>query len=261
VVLLAGALVAGVLTVLAPCVLPLLPVVVGESVVPPAARTAGGGGGTVVAAPPRRLVGTSRALVVTASLGVSVLAFTLLLQASTAFIGVPRQVWQSLSGGLLVVLGLVLVLPHLWDRISTRLSFGSATGRRLAAARSRDGVAGAVLTGAALGPVFSSCSPLYGYVIITLLPAEPVFGLALMLTYVVGMCATLLAVALAGQRAVRRLRWAADPDGWFRRGTGLVLVAVGLLVLTGLDHALQTWVIENSPIRPWELDSGFVPPA
>ena len=155
----------------------------------------------------------------------------------------------------------MLVAPHTWDRVSTRLSLGSLTGRRLAAARSRDGLAGAVLTGAALGPVFSSCSPLYGYVIITLLPAEPLFGLVLLLTYVVGLCATLLVVALAGQRAVRRLRWAADPDGWFRRALGALLVAVGLLVLTGLDHALQTWVIENSPVRPWDLDSGFVPPA
>jgi len=263
VVLLVGAFVAGVLTTLAPCVLPLLPVVVGESVVPSQVHAAGGGpsGATTLAAPARRLTGTPRAVVVTASLGVSVLVFTLLLQASTAFIGVPRQVWQTLSGGLLVVLGVVLVLPHAWDRVSTRLSLGSTTGRRLVAARSRDGVAGAVLTGAALGPVFSSCSPLYGYVIITLLPAEPVFGLALMLTYVVGLCATLLVVALAGQRAIRRLRWAADPDAWFRRGLGVLLVAVGLLVLSGLDHALQTWVIENSPIRPWELDSGFVPPA
>jgi cytochrome c-type biogenesis protein len=265
VLLLLGAFVAGVLTTLAPCVLPLLPVVVGESALPPGGRGSGDGAVTSrrpnVATRPRALTGTRRALVVTGSLGASVIAFTLLLQVSTAFIGVPRAVWQAVSGGLLVVLGLVLLVPAAWDRVAARLGLGAVTAGRLAAARSRDGLAGAALTGAALGPVFSSCSPLYGYVIITLLPAEPLFGLVLVVTYTVGLCGTLLTVAVAGQRAVRRLRWAADPDGWFRRCLGAVLVAVGLLVLTGLDHALQTWVIENSPVRPWDLDSGFVPPA
>jgi cytochrome c-type biogenesis protein len=264
VLLVLGALLAGMLTTLAPCVLPLLPVVVGGAVTPVGARIrtpTGGVGGTMPTPHSDRpgLVGTRRALVVTAALGVSVTVFTLLLQASTALIGVPRGVWQTVSGGLLVVLGLTQAVPVLWERLALRLSLGPLTGRRLAGARARDGVSGAVLTGAALGPVFSSCSPLYGYLVVTMLPAEPGYGLALLLAYVVGLCATLLLVALAGQRLIRRLRWAADPDGLFRRGIGVLLVAVGVLVLTGGDHALQAWVIEHSPVRPWELDSGFIP--
>ena len=58
---------------------------------------------------------------------------------------------------------------------------------------------------------------------------------------------------------MRRLGWLADPDGWVRRGLGLVFVAVGLMVLTGLDRDLQAWILEHSPIAPWELDSGFIP--
>jgi cytochrome c biogenesis protein CcdA len=107
--------------------------------------------------------------------------------------------------------------------------------------------------------VFSSCSPLYAYLVVTLIPAEPLFGLVLLLAYVAGLCSTLLAVVVLGQRAVRRLRWAADPHGRFRRGLGLLLLLVGLMVLTGADKDLQTWVLENSPWRPWELDAGFVP--
>ncbi len=264
-----GAVLAGVLTTLAPCVLPLLPVVVGGAVTPvgapirmPVGRIGAGGSTEADRAPsaPRpALTGPRRALIVTAALGVSVTVFTLLLQVSTALIGVPRGVWQTVSGGLLVALGLTQAFPVLWERLALRLSLGSLTGRRLAGARTRDGVGGAVLTGAALGPVFSSCSPLYGYLVVTLLPAEPGYGLVLLLAYVVGLCATLLLVALAGQRAIRRLRWAADPEGLFRRGIGVLLLAVGVLVLTGGDHVLQAWVIEHSPIRPWELDSGFIP--
>jgi len=239
-VALAGALLAGVLTTLAPCVLPLLPVIVGGSL-------AGGG------------AATRRAFVVAASLGASVVAFTLLLKVSTALIGVDPMVWNLVAGGLLVALGLIAVLPSWWESASARLGLQQRTTAGLTAARGREGTFGAVLTGAALGPVFSSCSPLYGYVIVTVLPARPAYGGLLLAAYVVGLCATLLAIALAGQRLVRRLGWLADPHGWFRRALGLVFVAVGLVVMIGLDRDLQAWIIEHAPIRPWELDQGFIP--
>ena len=77
---------------------------------------------------------------------------------------------------------------------------------------------GAVLTGAALGPVFTSCSPLFAYVVVTVLPAEPRRGLALLTAYVVGSSRCCSPIALAGQRLVLRLRWAADPPS--RSGAG-----------------------------------------
>jgi cytochrome c-type biogenesis protein len=233
-----GALLAGALTTLAPCALSLLPVVVGGSV-------SGAGDADAV----------RRAVLVTTSLGVSVFVFTLALRATTALIDVPPSVWRWVSGGLLVALGLVAVFPEVWDRLSlaTGLSRGSARG--LAAAHGRGGALGAVLTGAALGPVFTSCSPLYGYVVVTVLPAEPARGLALLSAYVVGLVGVLLPVALLGQRAVRRLRRAADPRSWFRRGLGVLFVVLGLLVATGLMQDVEAWVLEHSPVAPWEVGS------
>jgi len=239
--LLLGSLVAGILTTLAPCVLPLLPVIVGGSLDQSSKRS-------------RR-----RAYLITASLGASVVLFTLALKASTALIGIPTSVWQWISGFILIVLGLFSAFPSLWDYMSMRLSLQQRSAERLAAARQREGTAGAVLTGAALGPVFTSCSPLYGYVIVTVLPASFGQGIALLIAYVIGLCGTLLAIALIGQRFIGAARWAADPHGWFRRGLGWIFIVVGVAVIAGWDKDLQTWVIENSPIRPWELDSEFIP--
>ncbi|PID97162.1 MAG: cytochrome C biogenesis protein [Actinomycetales bacterium] len=236
-----GALVAGVLTTLAPCVLPLLPVIVGGASADPGET------------------GRRRALVITTSLGVSITVFTLLLKVTTAFIGIPPQVWSWLAGGLLVILGLVGVFPGLWEWVAVRLALQGRSDSRLRAARGRGGHSGDVLTGAALGPVFSSCSPLYGYVVVTVLPASFAYGMVLLGAYVLGLCATLLAIALAGRRLVQRLGWAADPHGWFRRGLGGVFVIVGLTVAFGWDRDLQAWILEHSPIAPWELDSGFIP--
>ena len=235
---LAAALLAGALTTLAPCALSLLPVIVGGSM----AGTPGRGA-------------RSRALLVAASLGASVFVFTLALRATTALIEVPPQVWQWVSGGLLVVLGLVQLVPELWDAVSVRSGLSGGSARGLAAAHRRGGSLGAVLTGAALGPVFTSCSPLYGYVVVTVLPAEPARGLALLTAYVVGLVAVLLTVAVGGQRAIGRMRWAADPHSWFRRGLGALFVVIGVLVATGLMQGLEAWVLEHSPVAPWEIGS------
>ncbi|MCU0279015.1 MAG: hypothetical protein MUF33_07490 [Candidatus Nanopelagicales bacterium] len=235
-----GAFIAGVLTTLAPCVLPMLPVIVGGS-----------------------LTGTGsdrrRAYVITASLGVSVVVFTLLLKASTAFIDIPPRTWALFSGGLLILLGVISLFPGIWERLSARLSLQSRTTTGLAEARGREGLGGQILTGAALGPVFSSCSPLYAYVVVTVLPAQFGYGMLLLAAYVVGLCGTLLVVALLGQKFVRRMGWAADPHGWFRKVIGIAFILVGIFVLTGADKDLQAWIIQNSPVRPWELDSGFIP--
>ncbi len=147
----------------------------------------------------------------------------------------------------------------MWESVSGRLALQQRSNARLSGAQDHEGTLGAVLTGAALGPVFTSCSPLYGYVVVTVIPAEPARGMTLLTAYVVGLSGTLLLVALAGQRLVRRLGWLADSHGWFRRGLGLVFIAVGLLVMLGLDRDLQAWILEHSPIRPWELDQGFIP--
>lgn len=245
-----GALLAGGLTILAPCVLPLLPVIVGGSLTPASTGSTG----------TRRLdAGVTRALIVTASLAVSIILFTVLLKASTVLIGVPPEVWKYVSGGLLIILGLISVFPSLWERVSELLDLQSRTSSKLSAARQRSGFLGAAATGAALGPVFTSCSPMYGYVVVTVLPANFAYGTVLLTSYTIGLAATLLVIALAGRRAIAKLGWAADPNGWFRKALGVIFILVGIAVILGWEQAIQTWVIENSPVSPWELDEGFIP--
>lgn len=242
-----GALGAGVLTTLAPCVLPLLPIIVGGSIQSDAE--------------PGKASGPSwlRPLVVAVSLAVSIIAFTLLLKVSTALIGVPPHVWSWISGGILILLGLVNVFPAAWTAVSERLGFGQSSNSALAKARQRGGLGGAIATGAALGPVFSSCSPMYGYVVVTVLPASFGYGMVLLTAYVIGLAGVLMAIALAGRRLIAKLRWAADPNGWFRRGLGIVFILVGVFIMFGLDKELQAWILENSPFALWELDEKFIP--
>lgn len=228
------ALAAGVLTVAAPCVLPLLPVVVGGSVVRDGDE--------------RRA--RWRPYVIAGSLAASVVAFTLLLKATTALLGIPPQVWQAISGGIVILLGVDLVFPQLWDRLSTALGLGARSGAMLDRSVRRQSVVGDILTGAVLGPVFSSCSPTYALIVAAVLPVSFAEGVAYVVAYSVGLAGMLLLIALLGRRLVRRLGWLANPDGWFRRAIGVVFVAVGLMVVTGFDKQLQTWILDAGLYDP-----------
>ncbi len=221
-------LVAGVLTVAAPCVLPLLPVIVG--------------GAMVKGGDERRA--RWRPYVIAASLAISVVVFTLLLKATTALLGVPPQVWQIVSGVIIILLGVDLVFPALWDRLSSALRLQSRSGEFLDRSVSRQSFLGDILTGAALGPVFSSCSPTYALILVTVLPVSFAEGLLYVVAYAVGLAAMLLLVALLGRGLVRRLGWLAKPDGWFRRTIGIIFVLVGIAIIVGFDKQLQTWILD-----------------
>jgi cytochrome c biogenesis protein CcdA len=160
---------------------------------------------------------------------------------------------------ILVGLGTVYLFPNAWDQLSAKLSLQANSNKRLVSARERGGTVGAILIGSALGPVFSSCSPLYVYVIVTVLPASFAEGMVLLLAYVLGLCGTLLVISLLGQRVMSGARWLANPDGKFKKVLGIIFIVVGISVIFGLDKELQYWVLENSPIRLWELDKGFIP--
>ncbi len=227
--LLLVSLAAGVLTVAAPCVLPLLPIIVGGSIVADGADS------------PRA---RWRPFVIAASLAVSVVVFTLLLKATTALLGVPPQVWQVVSGVIVILLGINLIVPQLWDALSTKLGWGARSDRALDAAVQRQSIGGDILTGAALGPVFTSCSPTYALIVATVLPVSFAEGLIYIVLYAVGLAVPLMLIGLLGRSAARRLGWLADPRGWLRRTIGVLFVIVGIVVIIGADKALQTLILD-----------------
>jgi cytochrome c biogenesis protein CcdA/thiol-disulfide isomerase/thioredoxin len=216
--------IAGVLTAIAPCVLPLLPVIVGGSL-------AGGS--------------NRRAITISASLGVSVVLFTLLLKASTAFINVPESFWQWFSAVILIAFGIVMVFPSLWDRLGFVNLMNRSGNKLLATGYQKNSLWGDALMGAALGPVFSSCSPTYFVILATVLPASFLAGFADLLAYAIGLSGFLLIIALVGQKLVDKLGVAIEPGGWFRRTIGIIFIIVGLAVGTGVEANLEAYLLNN----------------
>jgi cytochrome c-type biogenesis protein len=224
-----AALAAGVLTVAAPCVLPLLPVIVG---------------GSIVSSDSNARRARIRPYVIAASLAISVVVFTLALKASTALLGIPTQVWQVVSGIIVIVLGVNLLAPVLWERLSTRLGLGDRSNRMLDSSVRRQSVGGDVLTGAALGPVFSSCSPTYAVIVAAVLPVSFAQGTLYVVLYAIGLAVPLLLIGIAGRSVATRLGWLADPRGVVRRVIGIAFIIVGAAVIIGADRALQSLILD-----------------
>lgn len=226
---------AGALTVAAPCILPLLPVIVGGSITPEGEKSRSK---------------WSRPLVITASLAVSVIVFSLLLKATTALLGVSTMVWQSVSAVIVILLGINFLFPILWEKVALRTGLALGPNRFLAASSNKKGVTKDILIGGALGPIFTSCSPTYALIVASILPASFIQGFIYLVAYAAGLSLILLLIAIFGQKFVKRLGWLASPSGTFRKTIGVIFIVVGLAVFFGLDKKAQIYVLDRGWYDP-----------
>lgn len=222
---------AGVLTVLAPCVLPLLPIIIG--------------GNASASSKETKRDTLRRTFLIVASLAVSVFVFSLLLKGTTTLIGVPDAFWRWISGGIVILLGIHFLYPNLWLNLMLKTGLGLKSQQVLAGTNRSAKPTSSILTGAALGPVFTSCSPAYALILAVVLPSSWVLGSLYLLAYVAGMSLTIGLVAYYGARLTRKMGWAMNEHGVFAKVIGVVFIVVGVFVLTGGDKALQAWLLEN----------------
>jgi len=235
--------IAGVLTVLAPCILPLLPVVIGRSI-------------TDTKPSSRRL------LVVISSLGISVILFTLLLKASSLLINIPQDFWKWISGGIILVFGLTMLFPALWEKISFANTLSVKSNKVLGKGYQKDSVWGDIIIGASLGPIFSACSPTYFVILATVLPVSFFLGLVYLFTYVLGLSLSLVIVALVGKRIMDKLGKVSDPKGWFKKIFGVIFILVAIAIISGYDKKLQISLLDAgfldvTKIEQKLLDNGY----
>ena len=201
--------VAGVITAVSPCVLPVLPIVL-------AGGAAGGG---------------RRPYAIIAGLIASFTVFTLSASALLSALGLPQDTLRNIAIALLFVVAATLLVPRIGMLIEAPLA-------RLSRRPSGD-LGGGFLLGASLGLVFVPCA---GPVLATVsvLAAEGRVGVRLVLLtlfYAAGAGSVLLLIALGGRRASTRLR---KTRVWWRPALGVIMAAAAFAIVFNLDQTLQT---------------------
>ncbi len=229
---------AGVLSTLSPCVLPLLPILIATALA-------------------QHRFGP---LALAAGLALSFAVVGLFIATLGASIGLDQGVLRQGAAVVLIAFGIVLLVPALQQRFASATARLGASGDGLLARLSGSGWAGQFSVGLVLGLVWSPCvGPTLGAATTLAAQGRHLGQIALlMLLFGLGAGTPLLVIGTLSREAMARTRsrfMAAGQRGkWL---LGAVLVLMGGLILSGWDKGFEAWVVDHSP--PWltELTTRF----
>lgn len=227
---------AGLATVASPCVLPLLPALLGSSWGRPDPWR-----------PPLIVLGFIGAFS----------ALALAFGASATALGLSAGAVRDVAAVLLLGMGLLLLWPALWEKVQEKLSLPLGRVADVAQRVGRGGGRlGALALGASLGALWTPCA---GPALATILAlvasaADPAQAAGLLVAYAAGAGGPMLAVAYGGQRLAQRLRSWAGAAARFRQALGVLIMVVAgasladvssawVAALTGPSASAQTQVV------------------
>ncbi len=218
---LAFSIIAGILTILAPCTLPVVPLILGAAAADGRRRMAG------------LLIG----------FGLTFIGVTVLLASALAVAGLTTGVLRSAAAVVLGAAGLSLALPWLGARLDRFLGPLARAGTRLAGRSPDSGLAPGLLLGGAIGLIWAPCvGPIMAAVIAVAVSRGPSLEtLAIAVAYVAGAAIPLGLIAGWGRRATHSLGVAAA-GGRLQRSFGIAMVLSAVLVVSGLDQTVENGV-------------------
>jgi cytochrome c-type biogenesis protein len=222
------AFLAGLLSTLSPCVLPLIPIVLGT------------------AASEHRL----GPLTLAAGLAVSFTAIGLFVATLGFAIGLDGDVFRSVGAVMMIGLGLVLMLPRLQAQFATAAGPVGNWAEERFGGFSTTGLGGQFAVGLLLGAAWSPCvGPTLGAASLLAARGQNLASVGLtMLAFGIGAALPLGLLGLASREALLRWRGNLAASGKIAKiAMGAVLVTLGLLVLTGIDKRIEAWAVEVSP--------------
>lgn len=228
--LLLFSLLAGIATVLSPCIIPILPAVFSGGL----------------------QKGKYRPIGIVLGLILSFSFFTLTLTSIVRATGISPDFLRYLSIGSITLFGCIMVFPSLSDAFARLTSFSASAGTALQKQASTSGNSGFLsgfILGISLGLLWTPCAGPILASITTLALTGSVTSTAVLLTlaYGVGAGIPLLLIAYGGNRALASSRFFASRSESIRKAFGVVMIATALAMLLGLDRQLQIIAIQYLP--------------
>jgi cytochrome c-type biogenesis protein len=235
---LALAFAAGLLSILSPCVLPLVPIVLGAAVV---AHPLG-------------------ALALAAGLAVSFTALGLLLALVGFGLGIDPGTFRVVAAAIMIVLGVVLVVPSWQAQLAAAGGpISSWTDRRFGGFAS-SGLAGQFAIGLLLGAVWSPCvGPTLGAASLLASQGHGLLRVTLtMMVFGVGAALPLILLGLLSRATLMRARSSLMSAGKLGKALlGAAFIVIGVSIVSGADKRIEAALVDASP--PWltELTTSF----
>jgi cytochrome c-type biogenesis protein len=216
------ALLAGVVTIAAPCTLPMLPILLGASV---------------------GQVGKIRPAMIAAGFVMSFSATALLLGAITRVFDFDPNSLRTGATVLLLGFGLLMIWPTPFEWLSIRLN-GLTNASAAATTASRQGAFGGFVLGTTLGLVWTPCAgPVLGSILtIVATSKDTAWASVLLVTYAIGAAIPMLAIAYGGQAVTTRVRSIARISPRLQQAFGVIVIAFAIASYFQYDTLIVAWL-------------------
>lgn len=217
------ALLAGVFTIASPCVLPVMPILLGSAV---------GGAGQATDQARRR------PLYIIAGFILTFASFAMLLGALSAVLQAAQEALRNAAIGLLALSGLLRVWPRPYDWLVAGVQRAlPGLGGSVAAAGMRGGNVGGFVLGMSLGAVWTPCAgPVLASILALVVRAQDLGWSALLISlYAVGAALPMLAILYSGQYASARVRAVARHAARLQQVFGVLVIATAVAIYMQYD--------------------------
>lgn len=214
---------AGIVTILSPCILPILPIVLSGS-----------------------MSGNKhRPLGIVLGFIASFTFFTLFLSLIVNATGISGQNLRFISIGILFIFGLSLLVPKLQVMMET--FFSSLSG--VQKTQNRTGFLGGIVIGLSLGLLWTPCvGPILAAVIsLALTNSVTIETFVITLAYAIGTALPMLLIMLTGRRLFIKFPTLLDSTSHIQKGFGIIMIILSLGLYFGVDRSFQTWILTVFP--------------
>ncbi len=224
--LLAFAFVAGIITILSPCILPVLPIVLAGSVTG----------------------GHRRPLGIIAGFVLSFTFFTLFAFAIVSVLGLGGDTLRTVAIVILGLFGLTLVVPRLADFAKKAFS-GLANASTSQPGTKREGFGGGFVVGLSLGLIWTPCVGPIMSAVITLAATSSVSWQAALiaLTYSIGTAIPMFAIMVGGRQLLSRIPWLLENTEKVQKAFGVLMILIAVAMTFGIDRKFQTFILDTFP--------------
>lgn len=227
------AYIAGLLTLINPCVLPVLPIVLATA------------------------LGADRRgpIALAAGMSLSFVAFGMLVTTVGRSIGLTEERLSEIGALAMILFGTVLLVPQFSARFETAMAGVSARADSTLSGSRTQGLGGQFLGGLLLGAVWSPCiGPTLGGAIALASQGQSLgWAFLIMVAFAAGVSTLIIGIGIGGQELIRTrtqaLRGIAAKS---KPILGVVFIAVGLMIFFKLHHVLEYWAVLYLP--PWLND-------
>jgi len=222
--LLIFAFLGGLVTILSPCILPILPVVLSSSLT----------GGR------KRPVGVVIGFIL------SFTFFTLFLSLIVKSLGIPADSLRSFSIVVILLFGIGLLLPSFQALIERLFTFFSRFSPKSV---ENPGFLGGILIGVSIGLVWTPCVGPILASIISLAITGSVSGQAALITlsYSLGTAIPMLVIVYGGRNLLNKVPWLTQNTVKIQKAFGVLMILTAMAILFNFDRKFQVYILDKFP--------------